>query len=79
MLFYFNYIRVRGILSGFLLLLLLNITDATKVCSTHFKMDDLQKTPAGLRKLTQGVIPTVFSWTSQKKDRPPPKEKTNKP
>lgn len=50
-----------------------SLIDTTKVCSRHFKQEDLKKTLAGLVRLKPGAIPSVFSWvrTSPRKRKDP--------
>ena len=38
------------------------ISDSTKVCSRHFRNEDLKKTLAGKICLKPGAIPSIFSW-----------------
>ncbi|XDV50069.1 hypothetical protein PO909_019192 [Leuciscus waleckii] len=42
-----------------------NITSHTRVCSRHFKSDDLiePSTPKGRRLLRKGAVPTLFQWS----------------
>ena len=49
------------------------ISDSTKVCSRHFRNEDLKKTLAGKICLKPGAIPSIFSWirTSPRKRKPP--------
>ncbi len=43
-----------------------NITTNTRVCSRHFKSDDLiePSTPTGRRLLKKGAVPTLFEWNN---------------
>ena len=52
-----------------------SISNQTKVCSVHFKKDEISKTLTGIHKLKPGSIPSVFAWTLEKKYRAPPKER----
>lgn len=51
------------------------ITDATKVCSRHFRDSDIRKTLAGKYTLKPGVVPSVFTWRTSPRKRKPPKER----
>ncbi|KAI7789388.1 hypothetical protein IRJ41_018296, partial [Triplophysa rosa] len=43
-----------------------NITPDTRVCSRHFRSDDViePSTPTGRRLLKKGVVPTLFQWNN---------------
>jgi len=48
------------------------VTNATKVCSLHFKPTDYKWTATGrkdLKRGTNGPVPSVFSWTNEKPPR----------
>lgn len=48
----------------------------TKVCSRHFKASDFTKTLAGLRKLKQDAVPSIFQWKQDSpRKRKAPKER----
>ena len=38
------------------------VTEATKVCSRHFKPGEIKKTLAGKNELRAGVLPSEFAW-----------------
>ena len=38
------------------------ISNTTKVCSRHFKSDDLKKSFNGVVSLRKGAVPSVFAW-----------------
>ena len=38
------------------------VTEATKVCSRHFRPGDIKKTLAGKNELRAGVVPSLFAW-----------------
>ncbi|XP_015751994.1 PREDICTED: uncharacterized protein LOC107331849 [Acropora digitifera] len=38
------------------------VTEATKVCSRHFRPGDIKKTLAGKNELRAGVVPFLFAW-----------------
>ncbi|XP_057187621.1 THAP domain-containing protein 2-like [Triplophysa rosa] len=44
----------------------LNITPDTRVCSRHFRSDDVieSSTPTGRRLLKKGAVPTLFQWNN---------------
>ena len=49
------------------------ISNTTKVCSRHFKSDDLKKSLNGVISLRKGAVPSVFAWKrSSPRKRPPP-------
>lgn len=49
------------------------VTNNTKVCSRHFKSDDLKKSFNGVVSLKNGAVPSVFAWKrSSPRKRPPP-------
>ena len=49
------------------------ISNTTKVCSRHFKSDDLKKSFNGVVSLRKGAVPSVFAWKrSSPRKRPPP-------
>ena len=49
------------------------ISSTTKVCSRHFKSDDLKKSLNGVISLRKGAVPSVFAWKrSSPRKRPPP-------
>ena len=49
------------------------ISNTTKVCSRHFKSDDLRKSFNGIVSLRRGAVPSVFAWKqSSPCKRPPP-------
>ncbi len=43
-----------------------NITPDTRVCSRHFKCEDViePSTPSGRRLLKKGAVPTLFQWNN---------------
>ena len=45
------------------------VTEATKVCSRHFRPGEINKTLAGKNELRAGVVPSMFTWirTSSRK------------
>lgn len=49
------------------------VTEATKVCSRHFRPGEIKKTLAGKNELRAGVVPSVFAWirTSPRKRKDP--------
>ncbi|XP_058621123.1 uncharacterized protein LOC131533086 [Onychostoma macrolepis] len=49
-----------------------NITPNTRVCSRHFKSDDLiePSTPTGRRLLKKGAVPTLFEWNKYSTSAP---------
>ena len=49
------------------------VTEATKVCSRHFRPGEIKKTFAGKNELRAGVVPSVFAWirTSPRKRKDP--------
>ena len=49
------------------------VTEATKVCSRHFRPSEIKKTLAGKNELRAGVVPSVFAWirTSPRKRKDP--------
>ncbi|XP_068724860.1 uncharacterized protein [Montipora capricornis] len=49
------------------------VTEATKVCSRHFRPGDIKKTLAGKNELRAGVVPSLFAWirTSPRKRKAP--------
>ncbi|XP_022242105.1 THAP domain-containing protein 11-like [Limulus polyphemus] len=51
------------------------ITDNTRVCSAHFKEDDIIKTLTGLRKLKANTVPSLFKWFKCTPSRPPLKRR----
>ncbi|XP_031550148.1 uncharacterized protein LOC116287600, partial [Actinia tenebrosa] len=56
------------------------IVSSTKVCSRHFKEEDLNRTLAGKICLEPGVVPLVFPWrTSPRKRKPPSLRSLNFP
>ncbi|CAG2207149.1 unnamed protein product [Mytilus edulis] len=53
-----------------------SISDATRVCSSHFLTTEIQKTLTGKRKLTQGAVPSLFAWSiSATPKRPGPRRR----
>ena len=49
------------------------VSKNTKVCSRHFKSDDLKKSLNGVVSLKNGAVPSVFAWKrSSPCKRPPP-------
>ena len=49
------------------------IKPTTKVCSRHFRENDIKKTLAGKFQLRPGAVPSLFSWTrtsSRKREAP---------
>ena len=49
-----------------------SITHGTRVCSRHFKSEDLRKTP-NKTFLRPGAVPSIFAWKrSSPRKRPPP-------
>ena len=55
----------------------LKINSSTKVCSRHFRTNDLKKTLAGKMTLQPGAVPSLFSWTRtspRKRKAPAPRE-----
>ena len=49
-----------------------SITHGTRVCSRHFKSEDLRKTP-NKTFLRPGAVPSIFTWKrSSPRKRPPP-------
>lgn len=51
------------------------ILSSTKVCSLHFKTTDLKKSLNGIITLkSKGVVPSKFSWTSEKSKRKSPRK-----
>ncbi|CAC5363485.1 unnamed protein product [Mytilus coruscus] len=52
------------------------ISDATRVCSSHFLTTEIQKTLTGKRKLAQGAVPSLFAWSiSATPKRPGPRRR----
>ena len=51
----------------------LKVTEATKVCSRHFRPREIKKTLAGKNEPRAGVVPSVFEWirTSPRKRKDP--------
>ena len=49
------------------------VTEATKVCSRHFRPREIKKTLAGKNEPRAGVVPSVFEWirTSPRKRKDP--------
>ncbi|XP_046874125.1 uncharacterized protein LOC124466350 isoform X2 [Hypomesus transpacificus] len=45
------------------------ISNNTRVCSDHFPEESFTKSLCGIRKLKEGVVPTVFTWSSIKPGR----------
>ena len=58
---------------------LFNVSAQTKVCSLHFKLEDIIKTLTGMRKLKPGVVPSVFPWVTEKMCRADPKDRSQIP
>lgn len=52
------------------------ITDTTKVCSRHFRKEDLKKTLAGKLLVNPGAVPSVFPWIRTRKRKPPTERAT---
>ena len=49
------------------------VSNNTKVCSRHFKSDNLKKSLNGVVSLKNGAVPSVFAWKrSSPRKRPPP-------
>lgn len=47
------------------------VTQHTKVCSRHFKPDDIQISEKGRRALVAGAVPSLFEWNNYYiKERP---------
>lgn len=46
------------------------VTDHTRICSRHFKDEDVHQTPSGRRRIKEGAVPTVFHWRPDKSRRP---------
>ena len=40
----------------------IKVTEATKVCSRHFRPSDMKKILAGKNELRAGVVPYLFTW-----------------
>ena len=38
------------------------VTEATEVCSRHFKPGEIKKTLAGKNELRAGGVPSLFAW-----------------
>ena len=57
------------------------ITESTKVCSRHFRKEDLRKTLAGKTCLQSSAVPSIFSWIrkSPRKRKPPTERYTCEP
>ena len=57
------------------------ISDSTKVCSRHFRNEDLKTTLAGKICLKPGALPSIFSWirTSPRKRKPPTERNVYEP
>ena len=53
-----------------------NASKYTRVCSLHFKEEEIMRTLTGKKKLKPGAVPSVFKWTMDKKVRPPPRNRT---
>ena len=52
------------------------INDSTKVCSRHFRSNDVKKTLAGKNILVPDAVPSLFPWTrTSPRKRRPPKER----
>ncbi|CAC5380288.1 LINGO [Mytilus coruscus] len=52
------------------------ISDATRVCSSHFLTTEIQKTLTGKRKLAQAAVPSLFAWSiSATPKRPGPRRR----
>ena len=49
------------------------VTANTKVCSKHFLFADFIEYDSKRRKLKQGAVPSVFSWSNQSKRKSPKK------
>ena len=47
------------------------ITDGTRICSRHFKPEDLRKTPHKF-KPKPGVVPSIFTWKRSSPHKQPP-------
>ncbi|XP_026116957.1 uncharacterized protein LOC113095799 [Carassius auratus] len=45
------------------------ITKNTRVCSKHFSPECFSRTLTGIRKLKEGSVPSVFTWTQQPNER----------
>ncbi|XP_042560536.1 THAP domain-containing protein 2-like isoform X3 [Clupea harengus] len=45
------------------------IANNTRVCSDHFPDESFTKTLCGIRKLKEGVVPSLFTWSSIKPGR----------
>jgi len=49
------------------------VTGHTKVCSRHFKNDDIQKSLGGTKRtLKPEVVPSIFDWLSSPRKQKPP-------
>ena len=57
------------------------ISESTKVCSRHFRKEDLKKTLTGKICLRSGAVPSIFSWIcmSPRKRKPPTERYTCEP
>lgn len=52
------------------------ISASTKVCSRHFREDDIKKSLAGKQLLKPGAVPSLFTWTrTSPRKRKAPKER----
>ena len=52
-------------------------TEATKVCSRHFRPGEIKKALAGKNELRAGVVPSVFAWirtSSRQRKEPIPRD-----
>ena len=59
----------------------LKISESTKVCSRHFRKEDLKKTLVGKICLKSGAVPSIFPWIrrSPRKRKPPTERYMHKP
>ena len=56
------------------------VSSRTKVCSRHFKAEDLKKSLNGIVTVKPGCIPSTFAWSAQspRKRKSPTKRQTSR-
>lgn len=59
----------------------LSFTSHTRVCSRHFKSDDVKEpsTPKGRRLLKKDAVPTLFQWNNYSTSEPLQKREVSTP
>ncbi len=51
------------------------ITERTKICSLHFKVDDFKKSLTGRRTLKDEAVPSIFAWNGPSPKRKSPRKR----